>query len=92
MLLKGSTDRAHPISMNLGGEQLRLTEEVTYLGVKLKRKFDITPHLVYLGDRVAVALNGLSRIGSAFWGIRYPVTRTLYKGVVLGILRNASPA
>lgn len=41
---------------------------------------------------MTLALNGLSRVGGAFWGLRYPATMTIYKGVVAGILRYASPA
>lgn len=92
MLLRGVTDRARPIILNIGETRVRLGEEVTYLGVKIRRRFDVTPHLAYLKDRVTLSLNGLSKIGGAFWGLRYPATMTIYKGVVLGILRYASPA
>lgn len=34
-----------------------------YLGVKLKRGFDVIPHLKYLKDRVTVSLNSLSISG-----------------------------
>ncbi|XP_066908892.1 outer dynein arm-docking complex subunit 1 [Halyomorpha halys] len=56
----------------------------------MRRGFDATPHLVYLWDRVTLSLNGLSSIEGAFWGLRYPDTMNIYKGVVLGILRYAS--
>ena len=92
MLLKGKTDRAHPINLDIGGARVRACEEVTYLGVRFRRSFDPSPHIAYLRGRVTTTLNGLSRIGSAFWGVKYPATRTIYKGVVLGIIRYASPA
>ena len=92
ILLKGTTDRAHPITMVIQASRIRPSEVVTYLGIRIGRKFNVTPHLDYLRSRVALTLNGLSRIGGAFWGLRYPATMTIYKGVIVSILRYASPA
>lgn len=36
-------------------------------------------------------MNGLCRVGGAFWGLRFPATITIYKGVVEAILKYASP-
>ena len=92
ILLRGSTDRAHPITLVIQGSRICPSEVVTYLGIRIGKKFNVTPHLDYLRNRITLALNGLSRIGGAFWGLRYPATMSIYKGVVVGILRYASPA
>ena len=92
IVMKGKTDRAHPINITVQGSRIRPSEVVTYLGIKFGKKFSVTPHLDYLKNRVALSLNGLSRVGGAFWGLRYPATLTIYKGVILGIMRYASPA
>ena len=70
MLVRGSTDRAHPIILEIDGQRVRMGEEVTYLGVKMRRRFDVTPHLDYLKDRVtqSMAYTGL-RVRSGASGI-----------------------
>ncbi|MGR0202195.1 hypothetical protein [Klebsiella pneumoniae] len=90
-LVRGKMDGGHPMTIDLGQcRTVRVGTEVTYLGVRLGKRLNLSPHMQYLGGRVAAATNNFSRIGGALWGIKFPVSRTLYQAVILGIVRYAS--
>lgn len=90
VLVKGKTDRRHPIRVRLRSDMIQCQTEMVYLGVVISHGFNMAPHVHHITNKVETNLNRLSRLGGATWGVRFPVTRTLYQSVVVGIIRYAS--
>lgn len=90
LLVGGRTDRNHPIRARMGGVAITAQEEIMYLGVKLSKGFGMGPHVMHIADKAETVTNRLACLGGAMWGVKFPVTRTLYLGVILGSIRYAA--
>ena len=73
----------------LGGEKLRRSNKIKYLGVILTEKLQWKAHLKYVADKAIRNLFNLSSIVQRNWGLSGQYLKILYTGAIEPILLHA---
>ncbi|BES97940.1 Retrotransposon protein [Nesidiocoris tenuis] len=92
MLLKGHLDPRRGPHIVWGGQTMRGTQRVKYLGVTLTSGLRLGDHVEDVCERAKRAFFKVARLSGSGWGLTGDDLLVIYRGVFLGILLYAVPA
>lgn len=86
MLCSGKLSTDRPPKIKLGGRQIVMVEEFTYLGVSLQYGINGLQggsHVRKVSERSKIMFSALRRVAKRDWGLGYKSLRIIYKGLFL---------
>ena len=86
ILLKGALSANRPPCVRLNGSSIQYSRVVEYLGVSIKERLSLEPHLKRLKVKMLGLLGGLRRVLGREWGLGRRATCIIYKGLFVSCM------
>ncbi|KAG8226159.1 hypothetical protein J437_LFUL007396 [Ladona fulva] len=90
MWLKGSLDSKRAPKIKFEGSQIKMVDNVKYLGVNIGKGFNFGMHISNTVEKTMKAIYCMNRICRKQWGFNSRLMLTLYKGLIESIILYGS--
>ena len=92
LMLKGKFDPERRPRIPILGKIIKFHNEVKYLGIILSERLFFTSDVKYIAGKARMAINNMSSVARANWGVGYKELIKIYKGTFIPIITYASPS
>jgi len=92
VMLKGKFDPERHPRFKIGGQSIKYTETVRYLGVIIDKHLNFVAHTKHLREKVLKFVFNIKRVAREEWGLKHNIIEALYNGVILPIVTYGAAA